>query len=211
MPIIVHCPSCGANLKAPDQLAGKMARCKCGASLAVPGATDAFASSAMPPPPPPPAADAAVVDPFRPHRRVAASASGGGAGEVLKPLIIVAVLGGIGWAVYELIRFDPVAQGQEKLKKIGAGMTVEQVVAAAGRPQDAFTYLDEEQQKKYATDQYVAKIGFVDNFMTAHGPEKLRNGFYLIYRFTPAAVHRVEFDEAGLVTGIEEVPHLLRR
>lgn len=210
MPIIVHCPSCGAGLKAPDQLAGKMARCKCGASLAVPAAADAFASRAAPPPPPP-AADAAVVDPFRPHRRVAASTSGGGAGAVLKPLIIVAVLGAIGWGVYELIRFDPVGQGQEKLMKIGVGMTVEQVVAVAGRPQDAFTYLDEEQRQKFATDQYVAKIGYVDNFMTAHGPEKLRNGFYLIYRFSPAAVHKVEFDEAGLVAGIEEMPHLLRQ
>src|SRR5262245_41892865 len=37
MPISVTCPKCSAKLKAPDQLAGKKAKCKCGTVVAVPG------------------------------------------------------------------------------------------------------------------------------------------------------------------------------
>jgi hypothetical protein len=41
MPILVQCNGCGKRIKAPDRLAGKRAKCKCGAILAIPAAQPA--------------------------------------------------------------------------------------------------------------------------------------------------------------------------
>lgn len=66
MPILISCPSCGAKSKAPDQLAGKKAKCpKCGKGVPVPGSAAPAASK--PPTPsaksPAPAAAAAAPKP----------------------------------------------------------------------------------------------------------------------------------------------------
>ncbi len=53
MPIVVQCNGCGKRIKAPDRLAGKRAKCKCGVILAIPTARPADQVAAAQPSPPP--------------------------------------------------------------------------------------------------------------------------------------------------------------
>jgi hypothetical protein len=53
MPIVVQCNGCGKHIKAPDRLAGKRAKCKCGAILVIPSAQPADQVAAAQPRPQP--------------------------------------------------------------------------------------------------------------------------------------------------------------
>lgn len=269
MSIAVQCPQCGVRLGAPESLAGKKARCKCGAVLNVPApgaqaaaataaqsATALRATSAAAP-----RAAAAVVEAvgacpacgaallkgavlctmcgldLRSGKRLSVnvdaptdataskartvkppkppSAAAAAVGRAVKRIVIVAIVvgivGGLGWTIYEWVRFDPAKQAQQKMAKIGAGMTVAQVVAVMGRPQQVYVYLDGEQREKLHTSAFEAKVGYDDDFMKTQGPEKLRNGFRFDYIISTAGLSIIEFDGNGTVQGKGEAPNIFRR
>ncbi len=72
MPILVTCPTCGANARAPDGLAGAVKKCpKCGTLLRVPSAGVAVQAS-----PAAPAASRSTPPTDRPHRNDNRAAAG---------------------------------------------------------------------------------------------------------------------------------------
>lgn len=277
MPIHVRCEACGVTLKAPDQLAGQRAKCRCGSVVRVPAASAAMSGGsgvvsgatrtsaaqsavaaaksappaprpAAPPPPRMPPASAcpncgstlpsgavlctgcgfnlktgermgtatepiATSEPRRAMPRPARSSAGPliPIGAIIKLALVGAAVGGGYWFFKSVREYDPVKQGQEMVAKLKPGMTVKQVVDICGKPMSVYTFLDREQQQKYNTNVFEAKIGYADDFMKAHGKEKLRNGFRFVYQFSMAGLHSMQFDGAGAYQSFEELPNLLNR
>jgi len=181
-PAAALCTGCGFNLKTGKHLA----------AASVPAAA--------------PAASRAVA------RR---KAGGGGValpvGAIVKLLLILGVVGGGAWVIKEVRSYDPKKQGEAMLAKLKAGMTVKQVVDLIGKPKAVYTFLDTEQQQKFNTTVAEAKIGYADDFMKAHGAEKLRNGFRFEYQMSMAGLHYVYFDGQGTFQSFEEQPNLFNR
>ncbi|MEE8170782.1 MAG: hypothetical protein V3T70_09560, partial [Phycisphaerae bacterium] len=146
-----------------------------------------------------------------PRRRSDGPSMVGRLAPLIKPVLILAVLGGVVWAGYELLSYDPVGQGEDKLGQLTSGMPLGQAVEILGRPQACYVILDAELQEEKHTSQSVAKIGYADNFFELHGDRLLRNGFYLVYRFSAGGEHKVYFGPDGAYEGFEEVPNLLNR
>jgi len=144
----------------------------------------------------------------------AAGAIGSGAASLIKPALILlalAAVGWIGWSVWEFVRFDPAAQAKAKLARLGPGMSVAQVVAVAGRPQQAYAWADDESSKSEEAIPRQAFVTYQDNFMEFYGKEKLKYGFVFVYFFTAAAAHEVHFDERGVSVAVAERPNLFRQ
>jgi hypothetical protein len=85
------CPSCGRQFTWKPELAGKSAKCKCGATIKVPAQPQASASASAPKPPPPPAPEGNPLDdaydfaeptppPLPKRSQAAAAPAGTGAG-----------------------------------------------------------------------------------------------------------------------------------
>lgn len=192
----VACPQCASPL--PD---GAVICTNCGFSLAEGTRLETDTG------------DAAA--PYTPPRGTRVRSTGpdpSGAASKWKTFALLAILGlgcyaGYRW-IQSLRSFDPAKYAQEKLASIKPGMSLSQVVANMGEPQEVY---------RYGTDQGTdANLGFgpfkaewSQDFLNAY-KGRLSSGFFLVYRFTFAGDHHVMFDERGIMMDVEEAPNLLK-
>jgi hypothetical protein len=132
---------------------------------------------------------------------------------LIKPAIILAIVGGMGYWGYELFTHDPVKQGRDKMAQLQIGMPLQQVVDIMGRPKKkVHIQLDGEQRAKLQANSFEREVGWVDDFLNTYGKDGgLRNGFYVEYQFATATVYQLYFDEQGKYQQNRELKHLLAR
>lgn len=252
MSIPVTCDGCGKRVNAPDRLAGKRAKCKCGSIIDIPspgvpagGGLDELAafearvesvaagvgiSQAACPSCGQPLTSGAVLcvacgfDLRRGTRAATAmetapddapsakpakttrtpnlnSPGSGTTGRLVKYVIVLACLGGLGFGAYQLkesLTFDPEKQRDEDHAKIYPGMTVEQVVEAMGRkPKEAFT--EREPTADKLVQNLPRRLAYVDNFVQHYDARDLRYGFWFIYRYSERSQLVIYFSSDGKV------------
>ncbi len=124
-------------------------------------------------------------------------------------IVVIVIAIGLVYKFGGYATFDPTAQGREAKAKIQPGMTVKQVVDAAGpngklriislqkqkiRGQEVVTTV-KSPGKEFDADQVVAKIK----------RKELPNGFTIEYIFSQQSAFEVLFDSSGKVTDVEDV------
>lgn len=131
----------------------------------------------------------------------------------MKVLVVLVLLGAaaVGAVYYfgAFSTFDPTQQGETARKAITPGMTLNQVVAAAGVPREFRQIL---LQKKKVAGQEVDfyKPGAAVKFDMARVQQRiaaneLPHGFVLPYAFSRSVAFQVEFDGAGTVVRLADM------
>jgi hypothetical protein len=128
---------------------------------------------------------------------------------VLVLIVLAIIVVGLVYKFGGYQSFDPTAQGREAKAKIQPGMTVKQVVDAAG-PNGKFHNISVQKQKirgeETVTEVKGPAVDFSANQLTARVQRKeLPNGFTIEYIFSQQAAFEVTFDSTGKVTGVEDV------
>lgn len=146
---------------------------------------------------------------YRPPSRVERAAT-----RLIKPFIILAFLGGLGWAGWAIVDwrrdYDPDAKLNAVLARLETGMSVQEVVAICGEPKEAYRFTEEGYTFHERGDAQpigvgsVAPVTYTPDFVKVHG-EALRFGFLFIYSFgyhSAGNVRELHFDPSGTLVDI---------
>jgi len=126
--------------------------------------------------------------------------------KLLKWGLLLAVVGGMAYAVKEGISFDPRQQAQDALKKMKPGMTVPEVVdALAMKPRQVRTTIYENRPGQPFPIPVEKGLPYKDDFVKDTDPKLIENGFSFIYRYTERDQLVVHFDPEGNVVSAEIV------
>ena len=128
---------------------------------------------------------------------------------MMKLLIGLIVLGGIGIGAVYLVggyaSFDPTEQGTQAKAAITPGMTWNQVITAAGKPQ-RYRVFRLEKRRNFEELVQSGQLRFdMDLFTNDMTNKSFVHGFIFEYVFSPQAAFTVRFDAAGRVDVIEDL------
>lgn len=122
--------------------------------------------------------------------------------KVIKVLVILGVLTGVGFLVYFIkdgLSFNPHQQAKDRMAKVGPMMTIPQVVTVMeGKPQEVWAM-----QNAPNGGLKDMRIGYAEDFLKHHGPKKLQNGFRFVYIFSQRDQVYIYFSPNGTVAQVE--------
>ncbi|GMU36237.1 MAG: hypothetical protein KJ057_02770 [Phycisphaerae bacterium] len=130
----------------------------------------------------------------------------------MKVMIVLLVLIGAGvFAVYQFGGYstlDPSQQGRDARAAIAPGMTWQVVVQTAGAPKEFAIYV--ETGKDAQTGTPLVKLGprmkyNADSLESRVKNDQVPHGFVFPYRFSTEVAFQVEFDESGVVVGVDDM------
>ncbi len=147
-------------------------------------------------------------------------AAGGGAwAALLKPIMVIVVLGGIAFVGHKVIKglqHDPAKEQRETVARLKVGMTVDQIVAAAGQPTNVYrlqtntVMTDPGDGTKVpipVTEQ--VRIDYRKPFLQAYPAKDLEEGFWFVYSFFAGGKYVVSFDANGICTDVMDSSGLI--
>lgn len=126
-------------------------------------------------------------------------------------LVLIAIVGVAGYFVFtssDFMNFDPTQQGKDAKAAIDVGMPWNDVVDAAGEPQE-FRPMQKVNEGPGETSMNVLKVGPAMKYRYENVESRLEegtlpHGFVFGYRFSQSMAFRVHFDESGNVKSIED-------
>lgn len=134
----------------------------------------------------------------------------------MKTIFIVVVLVAIAGAAFYYLggyhSFDPSQQGRDARKAIKPGMTLGQVLDAAGEPREYSQLRKDTTKAGGETIERIVPVGPVafkrGNVERRIADAAFPEGFVLHYKFSESVAFDVQFDQAGAVTGVQDATTL---
>ena len=128
-------------------------------------------------------------------------------GMLIKFVVLGVFFGGAAWATYHMVKaatFDPVAQLKADKAKISPRMSVEQVVAAIGRPPKEILAPRDPDEADEVVKNVPKKLFWSKDFIKKQNEKDIQMGFQMIYKYTTRDWLVFWFDHKGVLISMEE-------